>query len=47
MHYVLFLERLYFLLCVYLLFNKVGPIIFCLGERYAPHFLYRALMFSR
>src|SRR3954452_7550993 len=44
MHYVLFLERIYFLLYVYFVYllNKVGPIIF-FGERHAPQFLYRTL----
>src|SRR4051794_39272662 len=46
MHYVLFLEHLYFF-CVFivfcLLFNKVGPIMSCFGERHAPQSLYRTL----
>src|SRR3954454_350332 len=46
MHYVLLLEHLYFC-CVFilfcLLFNKVGPIMFCFGERHAPQSLYRTL----
>src|SRR3954447_16434433 len=46
MHYVLFLERVYFC-CVFILscflFNKVGPIMSCFGEIHAPQSLYRTL----
>src|SRR3954470_15459381 len=46
MHYVLFLELLYFC-CVFilfcLLFNEVEPIMSCFGERHAPQSLYRTL----